>query len=124
VSLYRFAAKKIELGLAQSIISAEVKRIVESAQPIEVILIGSGARNELTDCSDLDFIVLFDSELKMDLGKKSYYLTKSLSSTAVDVLFMTESEYRSRSQMGGVCFVARKEGVCVFSQKSATEVNL
>jgi predicted nucleotidyltransferase len=82
-----------------------------------VYLFGSAARNEMTDCSDLDFlIVLFDHQNRKDT-KKQYYRGTQMRVIPVDAIFVTLAEFQTRSHVGGVCMVCKEEGRLVFESE-------
>ena len=47
--------------------------ILDGCHPTRVFLFGSAARNELTDHSDIDFAVIFDSENDLRAARKSIF---------------------------------------------------
>ena len=110
MALHALLRRRLSESEAQERIALELQRVVASADPDEVILFGSACRGELTDGSDVDFLALFQSEEKIWVGRGAYYRSRSLTGAPVDILFLTRDEFDARSRVGGVCFVAAREG--------------
>ena len=98
-----------------------VDTIVEHFQPQRVVLFGSYATGEATDDSDLDLLVIKDTDLPrqrrlVGLGKK---LTKVLVHP-MDILVYTPQEVAERSGCGGD-FVTQviREGKTVYGDERA-----
>ena len=73
------------------IINELVRRIVECAHPLRIILFGSSARDEMTKDSDLDVLVVMPDGVHrrrtaMDLHRRMYGL-----GAAVDIVVATPS---------------------------------
>ena len=101
-------------SMVQSIISWELKRILDTAEPVVVYLFGSGARNEMTQASDLDFLIVLPDGAAVRKIKQKYYNSSQERKVAVDAIFVTESQYRQRSKIGGVCMVCHDEGIILY----------
>jgi predicted nucleotidyltransferase len=96
----------------------ELKRLKSSGDPSQIWLFGSAARNALTTNSDLDFLVLFKTTADLKRGRKIYHSSSQKHLGPVDVIFSTESEFESKSQIGGIPFVCRVEGKLLFEAKN------
>jgi predicted nucleotidyltransferase len=81
----------------QRILSEMVRRIVESVQPLRVILFGSAARGELGPNSDLDVLVVMpDGVHRRQTAQKIYRDLRGLG-FAKDIVVVTESDVREYS---------------------------
>ncbi len=96
-------------------IDEAVRRIVQAAQPVMVILFGSRARNQADKESDVDLLVV-EREVK-DRYAEMVRLNGVLRGLilAVDVLVIGEKDFQEWSQTpGSVYHAARREGRVVY----------
>ena len=117
----QITSKPLEPSEADNFIDLELRRILETTQPKLVYLFGSGARGELTDASDLDFLIVLEDESNLKAAKKKYYSSRLPKKIAVDAVFVTLSEFKSRSIVGGICMVCLDEGKLLFPPNGAPE---
>ena len=103
-------AKRLEATLVEGLVEQELARIVHSVRPTLVYLFGSAARGEMTDASDLDVLVVVPNEAPVKALKRRYYESPGERKIPVDVIFVTESDFDTRSRVGGVCMVCADEG--------------
>jgi len=92
-------------------IQEAVRRIVETAHPVKVILFGSRARNEAAAQSDVDLLVV-ERELP-DRYAEMVRLNKVLRGLllAVDLLVIGEEDFREWADTpGSVYYAAQREG--------------
>jgi len=100
-------------------IDEAVRRIVEAAQPVKVIVFGSRARGEAGAESDVDLLVV-EREVK-DRYAELIRLNKALRGLllAVDVLVIGQKEFEEWSETpGSVYRAARQEGRVVYEAAS------
>jgi len=95
---------------------AQVKHIINKLYPdSQVILFGSYSRNEQSDLSDIDLLVLFPEEV--DVYKKRLLqaiIRKELAKYLIpaDVLVFGQKEYQSkRSVVNHIAYSVNKEGI-------------
>lgn len=96
-------------------IQEAVRRIVEAAHPLKVILFGSRARGFAPPESDVDLLVI-EREVP-DRYAEMVRLNDALRGMilAVDILVTGERDFEERSQMpGSVYFDARREGKVLY----------
>ena len=88
-------------------------------QPSAIWLFGSASRYELTEFSDLDIAVIFDSEeeLKKARSERIFLLSQSID-WPVDLLLMTHQHFLHRVNVGGVCEIIKDEGKCLYDSKA------
>lgn len=89
---------------------AEVFQKILSVNPLKVILFGSAAEKKLTDQSDLDFLVVCSNAEQMKTAQKKLKPKYPLCALAVDLVWVTLSDFETKKNMGGVCMVAHQEG--------------
>lgn len=102
--------------LDEAIIRLAVRRAVAAAQaPLRALLIGSYARGDADEGSDLDLVVI---ERKVsDKGAEMLRLRRAIGDigTGVDVLVFSEEEFSRRSQVPGTLpYWASREGKVLY----------
>tara|TARA_B100001248_G_C27399436_1_gene468787 strand:- start:12161 stop:12508 length:348 start_codon:yes stop_codon:yes gene_type:complete len=95
----------------------EAKRLAEilsrKLKVQRIILFGSAVEGSFTPDSDLDILLVFANHEDLENSKTLLY-GKPLSSFAVDFILKTEKEYNLRKDVGGVCFIASREGLDLY----------
>lgn len=91
----------------------------ENYHPRAIWLFGSASRYELTDFSDLDIAVIFnsDKDLKSARSAGISRLSQSIG-WPVDLLLMTHSHFVHRANIGGVCEIIQDEGICLHDSEA------
>jgi len=103
----------------QNTLQQAVGRIVDATQPRRVILFGSYGRDQATEDSDLDLMVI--QPRVENQAATMVYLRQLLGSLGmgVDVLVYSEAEYERRSRVPGtVHYWARREGKTLYEAAS------
>lgn len=77
---------------------------------IEAYLFGSAVTGVFTENSDLDFIIVVKNESDIEILKKEVYSPR-FSDIAIDWIFKTKESFDERKNLGGVCFVAARDGM-------------
>lgn len=108
--LKKVLAKKLDKDRVEALVQSELSFIESRCLFKEVYLFGSAARGEMTDFSDLDFLVVCRNEADLKYSKQNYYLHHHGNVWPVDIIFVTAEEYEKRSKTGGVCMVCKQEG--------------
>ena len=97
-----------------------VDRVVERFDPERVILFGSYARGDARDDSDVDLLVVADTDLP---PRQRYHAVRGLLSdypVAFDVFLKTPQEYRRwRSVVNHIVYFADKYGRIVHERSNA-----
>jgi predicted nucleotidyltransferase len=120
MAFQKLFAKQVSAKHALQLVSLERSRILSECNPKWVYLIGSASRGEMTDASDLDFVViLHDLDAKKEI-KKRFYSSVFERTVPVDVLFFFESEYVSKSKVGGICMICSEEGKLLYYDERVT----
>ena len=100
--------------LDRSVLDDIIRRIVEVAQPEQIILFGSAARGDMKPHSDIDLLVVKDGAHRRHLAKQIY---KSLhgAGAPVDVVVVTPADIvRYRDTHALIIKPALQEGRVVY----------
>lgn len=93
---------------------AEAKRLIETLSKdglvVEAYLFGSAVHGPFTEDSDLDILVVTHDDSSIKSLQKLVYGPR-FSTFAVDWIFKTKPSFDERKDLGGVCFIATREGI-------------
>lgn len=88
-------------------------------QPKSIWLFGSASRYQLTEYSDLDVAVLFQSESDLKNARSSgIFQISQVVGWPVDLLLMTQMHFEARAKVGGVCEIIKDEGLCLYDSEA------
>ncbi len=111
---HKLFAKKLAKEEAAHLIELEKEYIVSVCKPLAIFLFGSAARNEMTDASDLDFLVVLSDETDLKALKKQYYCSPRKRLWPVDIIFMDKTTFLQKSLIGGVAMICLQEGLLLY----------
>jgi len=95
-----------------------VTRIVEVAQPEQVILFGSSARGTASRHSDLDFLVIKAGRYNSRTVAGAIYLRMRGIVTAIDLVIVTPKQVEEyRNSPFSVVYPALRDGIVVYERK-------
>jgi predicted nucleotidyltransferase len=114
----RFSPKKVSATEAAALVESKLKWILEGCSPTRVILFGSASRGELTDHSDVDFAVLFESLQALKEGRLKLFSRPRDDDWPQDILCFVEADFLVRVQTGGVCEIIAEEGQVIYQRSS------
>ncbi|MBF0261524.1 MAG: nucleotidyltransferase domain-containing protein [Magnetococcales bacterium] len=80
------------------ILNKMVRRIVEVAHPLRIILFGSASRGEMGPDSDLDFLVVMPDGIHHRQVAKAVYMALCGLSMPKDIVVITESDIQNYGQ--------------------------
>lgn len=91
----------------------QVTRLIrEHTKPEKIIFFGSITTDHFDAMSDIDVVIVFaDLEEASRARKILYSVDRAPISQAIDFVCVDRSTYESKSQIGGVCFIARESGI-------------
>jgi hypothetical protein len=114
----KLTAKKLSADETEVLVQAKLAWILGLVQPETIWLVGSAARGEMTDASDIDIVLLFvDSEQK-SRSMNVLYRNPCPTEWPTDLLPYTKDEFdKSASKGGGICWLALKEGRILFQRE-------
>ena len=93
-----------------------VDRIVEAVSPLQVILFGSAARDDMTVHSDYDFLVVMPDGIHKRQTAQYLYKQLAVTGSSVDVLVTGKSELeKHKSNIGLIYKTALEEGKVLYA---------
>jgi hypothetical protein len=110
----RLFAKKLTAETSSALIADTTAFLLSLGRVQRIILFGSGARGELTESSDLDFALIFESDQDKSVFKKAALTSPRPHQIPLDFLFYTQSEFDGRLARGGTAEIIADEGRVVF----------
>jgi predicted nucleotidyltransferase len=104
----------------QCVLTEVVRRVVEAANPDQIILFGSAARGEMEPHSDLDLLIIKGGKFNRERLTRDVYRTLQGVRAAVDVVIVTSEEVdRYRNTHCLVICPALREGKVVYGAKAS-----
>jgi uncharacterized protein len=97
------------------VIDQSVRRLVEAADPVKIILFGSHARGDAGQDSDIDFLVV--ERLVRDTAEESARLRRLIGpvGVGVDVVVVDEAAFEKWSEApGSTLYWAKREGQVLY----------
>jgi len=89
-------------------IAIEIKNNVSDI--VAIYFFGSAHNGVFTINSDIDLLVVFSDQAKMQINSKSLY-AKRWSAYPLDLITVSEKEFHDKREFGGICFTAYNEGI-------------
>lgn len=106
------------LMLTQDQIDKIVKEIVKNFKPQKVILFGSYANGTHTEESDLDLLIIKDSDLPTRLQNRKVRKILSGLKVPMDVIVKTTEEFETyKDIIGTIVYPANKFGKVIYESK-------
>ena len=103
------------MGIADSVKTEIVRRILGVATPARIILFGSGATGTMTPDSDIDLLIVED--VPTNRIRESVRLRRVLDDLGwpVDVLVMDKARFEeTKNVFGGIAYPANKYGQVLY----------
>lgn len=113
MSTLAFIKKKLPESEAATLVKRILKMILSEIEPRAIFLFGSAARNELTDQSDIDLLIVMPSDTAIKSARKKIAKIRQQFGVPVDLVWMTTEEYQRRISIGGLAQVVHEEGVLI-----------
>ena len=110
----KLTANLLSETASAQLINAELERIISLTGPMQVFLFGSASRNQMTDASDLDFLIVLPTNANFREVKRRYHTSKHARTIPVDAIFVTQDQFQARSLIGGICMICLDEGKLVY----------
>ena len=102
--------------MRQKVLDEIVRRIVEVAQPEQIILFGSAARGEMAPNSDVDLLVVKSDVVHRGRLAEAIYMNLIGVGQAVDIIVVTPEDIeRYRDAIGLVIEPALREGKAIYA---------
>ena len=112
----RAFSKALAASEIESIVQSSLSDILKTVSPQMVILFGSAVCGKFDDASDLDFVVVFEDRYQAAAGMKSLYRMNRSVQKPHDFICVDQDTFQRKSEMGGVLYVAKREGKVLFSR--------
>lgn len=110
-------ARKVEL--TQAILDDIIRRVVEVAQPVQIILFGSAAHGEMTSDSDVDLLVVKEAQINRGEHEENIYRNFFGLTIPVDVIVVTTEDIEKyRDKVGTIIRPALREGRTIYDVNS------
>jgi predicted nucleotidyltransferase len=116
--LKNLLAKPLSPDEMLCLVEEEKKLILNTCPVEELYLFGSASRAQMTEASDLDFLVVVADDQSLKCVKKNYYNRKKTSIWPVDIIFMHRSDFEHKSRIGGVAMICKAEGKLLFKKEN------
>ena len=101
--------------LSKELLDEIIRRVVEVAQPEQIILFGSAARGDMTGDSDADLLVVVDQVEHSRRLEGEVYVNLIGVRLPVDVIVVTRDDVeRYKDKVGTIIRPALREGVVVY----------
>lgn len=101
--------------LSKALLDEIIRRVVEVAQPEQIILFGSAARGNMTRDSDADLLVVMDQVEHRGKLEGQIYVNLIGVRLPVDVVVVTREDVeRYKDRVGAIIRPALREGVVVY----------
>ncbi len=110
MKLLRATRKSLDPAVVSAEATAIAKKIIAAAQPCALFLFGSAAEGKATDQSDFDFLAVMQDVASLAKGRAELGLMRPLSSSPVDIVWVTKNDFIRNRAVGGVCLIAWEDG--------------
>ena len=114
MALAKLSAKKYSRQEIDPIIRAMNQHVVQQVHPESVFLIGSCTRNAFTDYSDIDFVIVVETDDDVRHGRKMIHLGRPHQSIPVDFILMSKEAFDADRDLGGMAFEATHNGELLY----------
>jgi predicted nucleotidyltransferase len=98
-------------------INTTVAAIVEICNPLKVYLVGSAVSGHFDIDSDIDCVVVFETEMQSLRSWKLYGAVRKKLKWSLDLVNFWDEEFERKKNIGGMAFVAHKEGKLVYNRE-------
>ena len=114
-----FASVPLPLAEIDRLVRERVAWILSACTPSRIFVFGSAASGAMHAGSDLDLLVILFDGSDVRAAERAILGRPPPHFVPMDLLVYDESTFERRAQIGGVCFIVKKEGKLIFSQESA-----
>jgi predicted nucleotidyltransferase len=116
-NLGRLYLPKIARTVRDKLMQEAVKFVRAEAMPIQIIFFGSVLTENFDEASDIDLLLIFATQSEADAARHALYRARKPQTIAhpLEMICIDKATYDKKSQIGGICFVARNEGRSFYS---------
>lgn len=115
MSYLTLIAQKLTDSEQETLVGRLKAEILSLVTPLRIVLFGSAARGDMTVGSDLDVIVIVPNPGDVKEAFRSLSQLSRNLSWPVDLLVYDIETYEKKAAGGGVCQIAKEDGVELFS---------
>lgn len=124
MSLDKLAARKLGPEEIAHLVQTLIREITPMDGLQEALLFGSAARAEMSEASDIDVVLIFDSEELAKSSSKLVHLKRKKSlEWPTDIICVHRATFEERSRLGGVFMIAREDGKVVYRRRENDPVS-
>ncbi|MBI4402922.1 MAG: hypothetical protein HY537_02100, partial [Deltaproteobacteria bacterium] len=95
-------------------VTSALKWILSLCKPLRIILIGSALGCDFDDCSDLDFVLLFDTKMDARDARKRLYTSMRPIQRSIECICVDMETFKQAAEIGGIFWVAKQEGKLLY----------
>ncbi len=114
----RLTRKQLPKHQVKDEIDKALYHLLRLVNPRAIYLFGSAARGEMTDQSDLDFLLIFSFLEEIKPAARRVYQAMPFSNVPLDIVWTTDTEFHRKKDIGGVCMEAYLEGECLYDKRA------
>ena len=118
MSTLAFIKKKLPSEVADREVLTVVSKLQAVISPVAIYSFGSAARDQMTDQSDIDLLIIMASESDIKTARSAVSKIRPLSTFPVDLVWMSADLFRAKSKIGGLAQIVIEEGKLVFGEWS------
>lgn len=104
---------------AHSVVSAKLEWVRSICLPREIWLFGSAADGTMTEASDVDIALVFDTRDALLSCRRRLLSSPRSDDWPVDLVFFLHDDFVRRSKIGGLPMIIINEGKRVFPEEAA-----
>lgn len=116
MTLARLTARKLSQEETKVLINAAVRELSVLPALKAMILFGSASADQMTEASDLDVVMVFADTNAAQYASKTVHSLRREALWPMDILCVDLETYREKRDVGGVYFVAHREGGLIFGE--------
>ena len=96
--------------------AARIRTLVPGV--VEITVFGSALTDHFDDVADLDLVLIFGDEVAAHAAEKLLYRNAHTFSRPIDFLCVDRKTFKEKSDVGGVFWIAAKEGRVVYRSET------
>jgi len=116
MSTLAFLKKRIPYDDVRQEVEASITKVADEINPYAIYLFGSLARDEFTDQSDIDLLIITHSVDDIRAARKAVAKIRPFSRFPVDVVWMSRDDFVKRANIGGIAQIVKEEGRLMFGE--------
>lgn len=112
----RLTARELTKEEQTQLVEALLTWVLRACKPKQVLLFGSAARQEMTEASDIDLVLVFADAKALSEARRDLSASAGSAPWAHDLLFHTpETFVKSLATGGGATWLAAREGKVIYT---------